>query len=146
MPFDSAMTGREPQPVCRRNPGMIYGLGNIVDNAVDFAASKVAITADWDESHVTLVIADDGPGFPPEILMRAGEPYLSRARKQDRAGGGLGLGLFIAKTLLERSGAALEFSNLAAPASGASVRIVWRREDFETGISASGLQLSAMRD
>lgn len=146
MPFDIVMVGEEPQPVCRRNPGMIYGLGNIVDNAVDFASSKVRITADWDESHVTLVIADDGPGFPPEILMRAGEPYLSRTRKQDRAGGGLGLGLFIAKTLLERSGAALEFSNLAAPASGACVRIVWRREDFEAGISRTGLQFSGLRD
>jgi two-component system sensor histidine kinase RegB len=111
---------------------MNYGLGNIVDNAVDFARSKVTITALWTESTVILTIADDGPGFTPEVLMRAGDPYLSRSHaKESRAGGGLGLGLFIAKTLLERSGAALEFSNLPLPASGAAIRIVWLRSVFE---------------
>lgn len=131
VPFRIEMLGEKPEPVCRRNPGMIYGLGNIVDNAVDFARSEVTIAAHWTENHVALTIADDGPGFPPDVLMRAGEPYLSRERGESRAGGGLGLGLFIAKTLLERSGAVLEFSNLPAPASGASVRIVWPRAEFE---------------
>ena len=50
VPFEIVMQGDKPEPVCRRNPGMIYGLGNIVDNAVDFAGSRVTITADWDES------------------------------------------------------------------------------------------------
>ena len=117
---------------------MIYGLGNIVDNAVDFARTTVAITAQWTQSHVTLTIADDGPGFPPDVLLRAGEPYLSRGTGESRAGGGLGLGLFIAKTLLERGGAALEFSNLPAPASGASIRIVWPRAVFEANLPGIG--------
>ena len=137
-PFAIKLTGEKPEPVCRRNPGMIHGLGNIVDNAVDFARSDVAITAQWDQHHVTLIIADDGPGFPPDVLMRAGEPYLSRGSREGRAGGGLGLGLFIAKTLLERSGAALEFSNLPAPASGASIRMVWPRAAFEADVRPFG--------
>ena len=132
VPFEIALSGEKPEPVCRRNPGMIYGLGNIVDNAVDFARSKVTITAQWTEGSVILTIADDGPGFPPEVLLRAGDPYLSRSHaKESRAGGGLGLGLFIAKTLLERSGATLEFSNLPLPATGANIRITWLRAVFE---------------
>lgn len=138
VPFEITMTGEKPEPVCRRNPGMIYGLGNIVDNAVDFARSTVAITAQWTASHVLLTIADDGPGFPPDVLMRAGEPYLSRGSAENRAGGGLGLGLFIAKTLLERGGAALEFSNRPAPESGASIRIAWPREVFQAEVSTRG--------
>ncbi len=132
VPFEIALDGDKPEPICRRNPGMIYGLGNIVDNAVDFARSKVTISAQWTEGAVILTIADDGPGFPPEVLLRAGDPYLSRSHaKESRAGGGLGLGLFIAKTLLERSGATLEFSNLPLPATGASIRITWLRSVFE---------------
>lgn len=131
VPFEIAMLGDKPEPVCRRNPGMIYGLGNIVDNAVDFATSRVTITAQWSEGHVTLIIADDGPGFPPDVLLRAGEPYLTRQAPEGRAGGGLGLGLFIAKTLLERSGAAIEFSNQPLPATGAAIRVTWPRAIFE---------------
>ncbi|RDJ26733.1 sensor histidine kinase [Bosea caraganae] len=138
VPFRIDMLGEKPEPICRRNPGMIYGLGNIVDNAVDFAKSEVTITAQWTDSHVALTIADDGPGFPPDVLMRAGEPYLSRERGESRAGGGLGLGLFIAKTLLERGGAALEFSNLPAPASGASIRMAWPRAVFEADLKPVG--------
>ena len=137
-PFAINLRGEKPEPVCRRNPGMIHGLGNIVDNAVDFARSDVSITAEWDANYVTLIIADDGPGFPPDVLLRAGEPYLSRGSSEGRAGGGLGLGLFIAKTLLERSGAALEFSNLPAPASGASIRMVWPRAAFEADLRPEG--------
>ncbi|CAN7688213.1 ActS/PrrB/RegB family redox-sensitive histidine kinase [Bosea sp. LjRoot9] len=138
MPFEITMQGEKPEPICRRNPGMIYGLGNIVDNAVDFAQAAVTITARWDDNQVTLIIADDGPGFPPDVLMRAGEPYLTRGAGENRAGGGLGLGLFIAKTLLERGGAAIEFSNLPAPASGASIRISWLRAVFEAGLRPQG--------
>lgn len=139
VPFEITMTGEKPEPVCRRNPGMIYGLGNIVDNAVDFASATVSIAADWTQGgQVVLTIADDGPGFPPDVLMRAGEPYLSRGAGENRAGGGLGLGLFIAKTLLERGGATLEFSNRPAPASGASIRIAWPRDVFEAGRSGDG--------
>lgn len=138
MPFEITMLGEKPEPVCRRNPGMIYGLGNIVDNAVDFARAAVTITARWDDNLVTLIIADDGPGFPSDVLMRAGEPYLTHGAGENRAGGGLGLGLFIAKTLLERGGASIEFSNLPAPANGASIRISWPRAVFEAGLRPQG--------
>jgi two-component system sensor histidine kinase RegB len=98
----------------------------------------VTIAGEWNHNQVVLVIADDGPGFPPDVLMRAGDPYLSRGSGEGRAGGGLGLGLFIAKTLLERGGATLEFSNRPAPASGASIRINWSRDDFEADLPVDG--------
>ena len=99
-----------PEPVGRRNAGVIYGLGNLVENAVDFAKASVAVHWSWNEDEVKFRIVDDGPGFPPEIIDRIGEPYMS-TRQGAEPGGGLGLGLFIAKTLLERSGATLSFRN-----------------------------------
>ena len=82
-----------------------------------------------------MTINDDGPGFAPEIMDRIGEPYVTGRRNLrhsvDVEAGGLGLGLFIAKTLLERSGAKLIFANRAAPTQGACVRVRWARADFE---------------
>ncbi|MBZ9710139.1 ActS/PrrB/RegB family redox-sensitive histidine kinase [Mesorhizobium sp. ESP7-2] len=118
-----------PEPVGRRNPGVIYGLGNLVENAVDFARKSVTIRWSWDEATVSFSITDDGPGFPPEIIDRIGEPYMS-TRQGNEAGGGLGLGLFIAKTLLERSGATLDFRNSSGLGEGAVVRISWPRTVF----------------
>jgi two-component system sensor histidine kinase RegB len=134
---------RAAEPVGEHNPAIIYGLGNLVENAVDFARERVEIEARWSDGEVTIAIADDGPGFAPEILDRIGEPYLtSRGRPAGGEGevAGLGLGVFIAKTLLERSGAALSFANRAAPGHGATVRVHWRREDYERagpGIAAA---------
>ena len=128
--------GPEPAPKCPRNPGVLYGLGNLVENAVSFAEKEVVIRASWSKSTVRIVIGDDGRGFPPNILARAGEPYLSQrdaARRSDGAGGGLGLGLFIARSLLERSGATLELANAAAPASGAVATVEWPRSSYERG-------------
>jgi two-component system, sensor histidine kinase RegB len=127
--------GEGPEPTCRRNPGLLYGLANLVDNAVDFAASTVMIEASWTSDQVRIEIRDDGPGFAPEVLLRVGEPYVTtrgagqRGREGDASG--LGLGLFIAKTLIERSGAQLSFTNAAPPRKGAIVRIVWSRAAFE---------------
>lgn len=123
------------EPVALRRPGMIYGIGNIIENAVDFAGSRVDITARWSAATVTIVIADDGPGFPAELLETLGEPYVSTRhhtseRKSGRAGG-LGLGFFIAKTLLERSGASIALENRAAPEHGAIVTVAWPRAEFE---------------
>lgn len=118
------------EPVGRRNPGVIYGLGNLVENAVDFARNKVIIRWSWDSSTVRVVIIDDGPGFPAEVIDRIGEPYVSRRPAGVNAGGGLGLGLFIAKTLLERSGASINFGNAGDPGKGAMVSILWPRERF----------------
>jgi two-component system sensor histidine kinase RegB len=130
---------REPheaaEPVGRRNPVILYGLGNLLENAVDFAGQQVDVTAEWSTDEIILTINDDGPGFAPEIMERIGEPYVTGRRhlrhSVDVEAGGLGLGLFIAKTLLERSGAKLVFSNRVAPAQGACVRVRWARADFE---------------
>ncbi|MBN9076196.1 MAG: two-component sensor histidine kinase [Rhizobiales bacterium 65-79] len=120
------------EPVARRNPGVLYGLGNIVENAVDFAREQVTVRWRWDAELVSIDIIDDGPGFPPEILDRIGEPYMT-TRQASEQGGGLGLGLFIAKTLIERSGATIRFTNGARPGMGATVGIAWPRAAFVTG-------------
>ena len=137
--LEASNQGEGPEPVCRRNPGVMFGLANIVDNAVDFAESRVVVEARWTLDRVSLEIRDDGPGFSSEVLLRAGEPYVT-TRSPDRAvsgetvGAGLGLGLFIAKTLIERSGAQLTLSNASQPGvSGAIVRISWARHIFERG-------------
>jgi two-component system sensor histidine kinase RegB len=118
------------EPVGRRNPGVIYGLGNLVENAVDFAREAVVVRWSWDEARVTIGVTDDGPGFPPEIIDRIGEPYMTTRGSGQSGGGGLGLGLFIAKTLLERSGAQVAFRNAGAPGQGAEVEVSWPREVF----------------
>lgn len=122
------------EPVGSRNPAILYGIGNIVENAVDFARTTVEVNAWWNKDTIELVISDDGPGIPPDILNRIGEPYLSRRRTQDEGGGerrGLGLGVFIARTLLERTGAKVSFTNRIFPDHGAVVQITWPRQRFE---------------
>ncbi|MBX3531372.1 MAG: ActS/PrrB/RegB family redox-sensitive histidine kinase [Rhizobiaceae bacterium] len=119
-----------PEPVTRRNPGVLYGIGNLVENAVDFARETVTVEWRWDDEAVALAVLDDGPGFPAEVIDRIGEPYMTSRSGTDSAGGGLGLGLFIAKTLLERSGATITFSNASEPGQGAVVRVEWPRERF----------------
>jgi two-component system sensor histidine kinase RegB len=118
------------EPVTRRNPAVLYGLGNILENAVDFARETVEVDAWWDSRNVEIVIADDGPGIAPDILRKIGEPYLSR-RPPDSGSGGLGLGIFIARTLLERGGAKVSFRNRTFPAHGAIVHVIWPRAAFE---------------
>ena len=117
------------EPVFTRNAGLLYGLGNLVENATHFAKSRVDVDASWDRSTITVTIADDGPGFPEDLVARLGEPYLTtRARNTAPDGdapGGLGLGIFIAKTLIERSGGRLAFDNTKQ--GGARVRITWPR-------------------
>jgi two-component system sensor histidine kinase RegB len=117
------------EPVGQRKPGVIYGLGNLIENAVDFAKSNVWVRWRWNDAVVSLTIADDGPGFLPDIIDRIGEPYIS-TRQGMEPGGGLGLGLFIAKTLLERSGAAIQFRNSSETGEGAMVEITWSRAAF----------------
>ena len=125
------------EPVTHRNPGVMYGLGNLVENAIDFANSKVEIDASWTEDEVRIVIADDGAGFPPHVLEQLGEPFVTTRPSERRAEEapdehiGMGLGFFIAKTLLERSGAGLELCNRPPPQGGAVVAVAWPRARFE---------------
>jgi two-component system, sensor histidine kinase RegB len=122
------------EPVFRRSVGLLYGLGNLIENALHFAEQAVRVTAAWDRATITVTIADDGPGFPPELLTRLGEPYLTTrgrgAEAAEEGGGGLGLGIFIAKTLLERTGARLRFEN-ETETGNARVRIIWPRKAVE---------------
>lgn len=118
-----------PDPVFRRNVGLLYGLGNLIENAMHFAKSAVQVECSWDRNAISVTITDDGPGFPVELFTRLGEPYVSN-RGAGSDGGGLGLGLFIAKTLLERTGARLAFEN-SDVAGHARVRVVWPRKVIE---------------
>ena len=120
--------GEGPEPVGPRNPAILQGLANIVENAVDFARAEVTVASAWTDDEVAITISDDGPGFAPGIIDRIGEPYMT-TRPGD--GGGLGLGFFIAQTLLQRSGARLELGNRRLPAHGAEVRVVWPRALME---------------
>jgi two-component system sensor histidine kinase RegB len=123
-----ATTGEpaDAEPLVRRSPEIMHGLNNLVQNAVQFAQSEVSVTIHWDKTDVTVEIADDGPGFPAHLIGRLGEPYLST-----RAGASnhMGLGIFIAQSLLERSGAELTFDNLAE--GGAHVVISWQRANLQ---------------
>ena len=132
--FD-AESGAGPAPVFPRSVGLLYGLGNLIENATDFARQSVRIETAWDHASISVRITDDGPGFAPELIDRLGEPYLT-SRPRDPAGsdvhqpGGLGLGIFIAKTLLERTGARLRFDNEEGSAH-ARVSIAWQRSDLD---------------
>ncbi|WP_029583939.1 ActS/PrrB/RegB family redox-sensitive histidine kinase [Bradyrhizobium sp. URHD0069] len=127
------------EPAGTRNPAILYGVGNILENAVDFARTAVEVNAWWNTETVEIVISDDGPGFAPDILKRIGEPYLSRRRTDEAQSGrrGLGLGVFIARTLLERTGAKVSFTNRIFPDHGAVVQIAWPRARFEENETAA---------
>ena len=120
----------------RRRPELLHGLANLVENAADFARTRVRLEARWTKAAVELEVTDDGPGFAAEILHRLGEPYVTtRGRDSEARPGefegteGMGLGFFIAKTLLERTGASLDFGN--SEQGGAYVRLSWLRASLE---------------
>ncbi len=128
------------EPVVLRNPGVIYGLENLIENAADFATSTVHLAARWNAGQVTLTIEDDGPGIAPDVIDKLGEPYVSTRSHtssvvpvDDGAHDGMGLGFFIAKTLLERSGAWVSAKNRKRPESGAVVTVTWPRADLDVG-------------
>ncbi|WP_199260082.1 ActS/PrrB/RegB family redox-sensitive histidine kinase [Paracoccus binzhouensis] len=118
-------------PIVHRDAAVIHGLRNLIQNAVDFASERVTIETGVDRRDIRVRISDDGPGFPPALLPRIGSPFLTtRPRAEDeRSYEGMGLGLFIAKALLERSGARLRFGN---GTRGAEVTVTWPRELIET--------------
>jgi two-component system sensor histidine kinase RegB len=133
------------QPLVQRRAEVIHGIRNLVQNAVDFARTRVWIDGSWSAEHITLRVVDDGPGYPPQMLGRIGDPFLRARRQPDMLlrpeYEGMGLGLFIAKTLLERTGADLTFANAADPfldpserpdRCGALVMVVWPRKEIES--------------
>jgi two-component system sensor histidine kinase RegB len=123
--------GQSDEPLAAHRPAITYGVGNFIENAVDFAKTEVAIKATWTKERVEIHISDDGPGFSSEVLGRIGEPYVTNRidgiKNADNAG--LGLGVFIAKTLLERTGADIKFTNREK--GGANVHLKWSRRRFE---------------
>jgi two-component system, sensor histidine kinase RegB len=121
-------TGGEPQVA--RSPEIMHGLGNLIQNAIQFARREVTATIAWDTDAVTVEIVDDGPGFPPHLLPRLGQPYLSGRQGHGGEAQHMGLGIFIAQTLLERTGARLDFGNL--PEGGAQIAVQWPRAALET--------------
>lgn len=136
-------------PILNRSPEIVHGLRNLVQNAVDFAHDRVWIDIDWTDTEVRIVVADNGRGYPPDLIGRIGDPFVRRRSPSgaaERPGyEGMGLGLFIAKTLLERTGAALDFRNGRQPGRvsiegdarcGAIVEVVWPRARIEADSAA----------
>lgn len=122
-----------PEPQVARSPEILLSLGTLVQNAMQFARGRVEVVVSWSHEMAAVAIRDDGPGFESDILAALGEPYISSrggggksSRRQGRKQMGqkhMGLGIFIAKTLLERTGASLSFGNRG----GAEVVIRWPR-------------------
>jgi two-component system, sensor histidine kinase RegB len=117
------------EPRLEDRPALLHGLGNLIQNALQFAARQVLVELSWDAREVAIAIRDDGPGFAPEILDQIGDPYLSLRAGEAEGKVHMGLGIFIAETLLQRTGAVLRFSNL--PQGGAEVAIRWKRATLE---------------
>ncbi|URI15170.1 MULTISPECIES: ActS/PrrB/RegB family redox-sensitive histidine kinase [Brevundimonas] len=151
----------QPAPRVRRMPEVVHGLSTLVENAADFARSTVRVQALVDAGWIEIEILDDGPGFPGDILPRLGEPYVTSrpqgkarralaaqiadaARRRAPAApqiapsqGGMGLGFFIARTLLERTGGQVsvgqglpQSEHKGAP-RGARVAVRWARPALE---------------
>ncbi len=117
----------EPAPWVAQRPEILHGLGNLIQNALQFATDTVEVSTRWSAETVTVTVADDGPGFPAGILARVGEPYIS-TRAGD--GGHMGLGIFIAGTLLGRTGGRLVVDNGTNGAKGAVATVTWPRDAF----------------
>lgn len=120
--------GVGPAPYLARQPELLYGLGNLIENAVEFAAGAVIIEGEWDADTIRISINDDGKGIAPDMLSRIGEPYISR--RSGEIGGGMGLGTFIAITMIERLGGKTHFAN-GGELGGAIVHIQWPRNRVE---------------
>lgn len=137
------------EPIILRQPEVIHGLRNLIQNAVDFAQHQVWVEGEWGRDQVLIRIVDDGAGYPSHVIGRIGDPFM-RSRKapaQRPEYEGMGLGLFIAKTLLERTGAELTFANgtVSPPTPenqvercGAIVEVIWPMARIEAPRGALG--------
>lgn len=113
-------------PLAMRSAELVQGLGNLLQNALQFARSTVRVTTGWTRHEALVEIADDGPGFDPDILEKLGEPYVSTRAE---GGGHMGLGVFIARNLLARGGGTVSFAN--SPSGGARVVVRWSNPTFK---------------
>mgnify|MGYP001330103980 CR=1 FL=1 len=115
----------------KRSPEIIYGLRNFIGNAVKFSNDKIEVEIKSDSDRISININDDGPGFPEDLINVLGEPYIKSKSKEANGKSGLGLGTFLGKTLLERQGAEIIFSNREIN-NGASVKISWDVKDLSS--------------
>ncbi|MEM7729288.1 MAG: ActS/PrrB/RegB family redox-sensitive histidine kinase [Pseudomonadota bacterium] len=106
----------------RRRPELLYAMKNFTENAVDFAQSRVELRALVSDGRISVTVDDDGPGFDPLVRGRLGQPYVT-TRSKGGSAGGLGLGVFIASTLVERTGGRVRFER--SDLGGARVRCDW---------------------
>ncbi len=148
-----------PQPTIPRRPEIVHGLRNLIQNAVDFAHGHVWVETGWTDDKITIRIQDDGPGFPPHLIGRIGDPFMrdrrgASERNARPAYEGMGLGLFIAKTLLERTGAELSFANgpnIQDPAAddrgrcGALIEVSWPLNRLDARFGESRMPVGANR-
>ncbi len=126
-----ATSASEDIPNLNRSPEIIHALGAFIENAASFADSEVVVEAIWNERVITITVSDDGPGFSASVLPKLGEPYISERSSKHAGGGDMGLGFFIAKTLIEQSGGEVATFNQPEPDHGAVVRLRWHRADLE---------------
>ena len=115
----------------KKNPELVYGLRNFIGNAVKFSNDKILISIISDNINLFVIIEDDGPGFPEDIIKALGEPYIKSRSKLYKNNAGLGLGTFLGKTLLERQSAIISFENDSS-LRGAKVKIKWRINDLSS--------------
>lgn len=129
--YEAGEGGEDRVPIIRRSPEILHALGAFIENAVSFADSEVRAVANWTDHQFIVTIRDDGPGFAAEVMPKLGEPYVSQRGEAHLGGGDMGLGFFIAKTLIERTGGRIATRNRAAPRRGAIVQAVWPRAELQ---------------
>ena len=117
----------------KKNPEIVYGLRNFIGNAVKFSHQNILISIISDNINLFVIIEDDGPGFPDDIIKAIGEPYIKSRSKLSKNNAGLGLGTFLGKTLLERQSAMISFENNSS-LKGAKVKIKWRINDLSISV------------
>ncbi len=119
-----------PEPSVELSPEVLHGLGNLMQNAIQHARQRAVVTVRWSAERISVAITDDGPGFSGAIRDRLGDPYVSHdGSRREGEGEHMGLGVFIALTLLSRTGAELNFANQVG--GGAEVTVVWNRKHLE---------------
>ena len=108
---------------------VVYGIRNFIGNANKFAKKNIYISITSDSENSSISIEDDGPGFPKDILTKIGEPYIKSLQSKNKSKAGLGLGIFIGKTLLEKNKAKLLIRN-SETRGGAEIKIEWLNKDL----------------